>query len=349
MRSIAASGLAALAASAAPLAGAPAWLAGALAGIALLPLAELLVDGLAELAARAPARAGIALRAVAGSGPHVLLGVMAIRHGLPGIVRSSITGALLTSLLLALGVALVAGGARHGRQYFNREQAAMASTLLAIAAVALGLPTLVARLGPAGHGGSLALFSELVAGVMLVLFALALHHGVTHADDGVAPLAPGRRTPRGGPVRAGARAALGAVGTLVLGDRFFADLPEVVGHLGIAPMMVGIVALPLVGTLNALLDGIAHAWRDRVDLTLSIALGAGLRGALLVGPLLVFASVPLGRPMDLVFPPLELAALAAAVGITTLVAHDGQSNWLEGAMLVGVWGMLAAAFFFWPT
>lgn len=349
MRAIAAAGAAAVAAAGAPLAGAPPWLAGAMAGIALLPMAELLVDGLAELAARAPARTGIALRAVAGSGPHLLVGGLAIRHGLPEVVKSSITGALLTSLLLALGIALVAGGARHGRQYFNREQAAMASTLLAIAAVALGLPTLVARLGPAGHGGSLALFSELVAGVMLILFALALYHGVTHADDGVAPLAPGRRAPRGSLGLAGARAALGFAGTLALGDRLFAVLPEVVAHLGIAPMVVGIVALPLVGTLNALLDGVAHAWRDRVDLSLSIALGAGLRGALLVGPLLVFASMPLGQPMDLVFPHLELAALAAAVGITTLVAHDGQSNWLEGAMLIGVWCMLAAAFHFWPT
>ena len=110
-----------------------------------------------------------------------------------------------------------------------------------------------------------------------------------------------------------------------------------------------IVVLPLVGTVNAHFNGLDHAWRDRIDLTLAIAMGAGLRSALFVAPTLVFASLAVGQPMDLVFTQLELASLFAAAGITTLVAHDGQSNWLEGAMLIGMWGMLAAAFYWWPA
>lgn len=349
MRSLAAVGVVAIGAASADALGAPAWLAGALAGVALLPVAELMADGLEDACAHAGARAGTALRAVLGSAPHLVLGSLALRNGLPDIVKASVTGAILTSLLLSLGTGFLIGGARHGRQYFSREQAAMASTLMMIAAVALGLPTLVGRLVPVRNTGPVEALSEVVAGVMLVLFALAVYHGIASADDEVSPLAVPSAPARYGLLRAGVTIAATAAALVVLGDRFFAAVPLLVARLGLSPMFLGIVVLPLAGTVHAHLEGLEQAWRNRIDLTLSLALGASLRSALLVGPMLVFASLLLRRPMDLVFAPLELAALITASGITTLVAHDGQSNWLEGAMLIGVWGMLAAAFYWWPA
>lgn len=349
MKTLVACALLALVAAGAGRLGAPGWLAGGLAGIALFPLAELLAGGLDDLSAHAGPRVGTALRSVLGSTPLLVLGVLALRNGQPEIVKAAITGAVLTSVLLALGIGFLVGGARHGRQYFNREQAAMAATLLMITSVALGLPTLVGRLVPVRNAGPIEALSEFVAGVMLVLFALAVYHGVTSADDDISPLAVPRANPRHGMLRGALTFALATLGLVVLGDRFFATLPLIVAHLGISPMFVGIVAMPLAGTINLHLDGWEHAWRNRVDLTLAHALALSLRSALLVAPLLLFASLLLGRPMDLVFPHIELAALIAAAGITTLVAHDGQSNWLEGAMLIGVWGMLAAAFYWWPA
>lgn len=349
MKSLLAGGALALAAASASALGAPGWLAGALAGVAIFPLAELMADGLNDVCAHAGARAGTALRSLLGSAPHLVLGWLALRNGLPEIVKASITGAILTSVLLTLGVGFLLGGARHGRQYFNREQAAMASTLLMITSVALALPTLVGPLVPMRNAGPIEALSEVVAGVMLVLFVLAVYHGVTSAEDDASPLAVPRTSPRYGIVRGVVTFALATVGLTILGDRFFAALPLLVGRLGISPMFIGIVAVPLAGTINLHLDGLEQAWRNRVDLTLAHALAVSLRSALLVGPLLLFASLLMGRPMDLVFPQLQLAALIAAAGITTLVAHDGQSNWLEGAMLIGVWGMLAAAFYWWPS
>jgi Ca2+:H+ antiporter len=123
----------------------------------------------------------------------------------------------------------------------------------------------------------------------------------------------------------------------------------VVKTLGVTEFFLGIVIIPLVGNVAEHLVGVQVAWKNKMELSLSISLGSSLQVALFVAPLLVFISLLMGNPLTLVFNRFELIALGAGSLIATLVALDGESNWLEGLQLLVVYFIVALAFFFLPT
>jgi Ca2+:H+ antiporter len=119
--------------------------------------------------------------------------------------------------------------------------------------------------------------------------------------------------------------------------------------LGISEFFIGIIVVPLVGNVAEHAIAIQAAWKNKMELSMAVSLGSSLQIALFVAPLLVFLSLLLGNPLTLVFNQFEIVALFAGSLIAALVAQDGETNWLEGAQLLGVYAILALAFFFLPV
>ncbi len=321
--------------------------------VALAPLSELLGDIGEDLAVHAGPRFGGLVATMSGNTPEMLLAVLALNAGLLQLVKASITGTILANLLLVLGISLFVGGLRNGRQYFNREQASMSATLMVLSVIALIVPALHWALVPDAasivrNAGTVETLSEAVAGTMLAVYALSVYFSLywDRQSQIVARVHHLRaRWPLG---KALLLFGLAVIAFVAVGRTFVATVPLVTESSGIGQYFIGIVIVPLVSSLPSHLVAVENAFHNRADMSLSVAMDASIHMALFVGPSLVFVSLLIGRPMDLIFSQLDLVGLAAASGVATLVAHDGLGNWLEGAMLIAVYAILALAFFWVP-
>lgn len=320
----------------------------ACAALGLIPASKLLGDSSEELAMHAGPRVGGLLNATLGTGALLIVAAFALSEGMLEIVKASITGSILGYLLVVIGLSAFLGGVRNGTQYFKRQQAGMSATLMILSIVALAVPAMYGQLVPVRNAGSVESLSEAVAVVMLCIYVLSVYYSLYWRIDeqaiaGVHPL----------DTRWSARAAMGVLAIalaaiVVLARILVSTLEPTVEALPISEFFVGIIVIPLAVSVSEHLLAIETAWRNRMDVSMSIAFGSSLQVALLVAPLLVFASLVVGHPMDLIFGQIELVAIGAAALITTLVALDGESNWLEGAMALAVYLLLALAFYVWP-
>jgi Ca2+:H+ antiporter len=338
------------------------WLPLIAAGLGLWACSALLVPVGLAMTAGMGRRAGLLARLVLCGSMRLLVAVFALQDGLFELVKASLTGTILAGALLGLGLAAFAGGLRHGHQYFDREQAGMATTLMVLAVIALALPAIHGGLHPGQprNGGAIEGLSLAVAGVMLTLYLLSLYYDLVwqaretgHARQGglvtQRPLLSLGLLPRA--LDLPALAAGTWLVTLVafgfLARRFVDAAGAVLARDPAAVLLVGLVAAPLAGNAAEYLATIRAGWHNRMDLALASATDTCRQVALLGVPLLVLGSLALGRPMDLVFGAYELAALAAAALVANLVAQDGVTNWLEGAMLGGVYAVFCLALFWW--
>ena len=136
---------------------------------------------------------------------------------------------------------------------------------------------------------------------------------------------------------------LSTASVAAIADVFVGTLDEVITDIGISAVFLGLIIVPLVGNIAENIVGIKIAYQNDMDFSMLVSLGSSLQIALGVAPLLVFISLLTAHNFDLVFPPIQIIALVAAVLITSLIAIDGESNWLEGAQLVAVYGIIATA------
>lgn len=224
----------------------------------------------------------------------------------------------------------------------------MAATLMFLSVIALVVPALYGTLVPLRNTGAIESLSEAVAALMILVYALAVYHSLVWNPDEQTITGVHRDTARWTAGFALPALVAAVIGLVLVGRIFVGIVPAVVASSPLTEYFVGVVIIPLVVNVSAHLVGVESAWRGRADRSLEVAMGASIQVALFVAPLLVYISLFVGRPMDLVFSRLELVALGAAAVVATLVAHDGRSNWLEGAMLVAVYAIFALAFFWWP-
>ena len=132
----------------------------------------------------------------------------------------------------------------------------------------------------------------------------------------------------------------------MLSEELVGSIDPFIASFSLTPFFVGLVIIPTIGNLAEQLVAVRLAYTDRIEFSIAVALGASLQVALFVVPVLVLLGLVLHQPMDLAFPPLEVAAVGVAAAIAALVSLDGESNWLEGALLLGVWVILAVSFYF---
>ncbi len=323
----------------------------ALALLALLPLAGWMGEATEALAARAGATVGGLLNASFGNAAELIVAMVALSAGKVAVVKASIIGSVLSNLLMVLGLAVFLGGLRYHTQRFSRESAGLLATLLVLATIALTLPALFdfsarSYFQTAAPRAADLWYSLAVAGVLILAYLANLVFALfTHRDLVGAPIAG--EAPRWPFGRAIFVLFLATAGVVAMSELVVRHLEAATRALGISEFFVGIVLIPLAGNAAEHLAAVGFALKNRVELTVQIALGSSLQIALLVAPILVLFGYLTGRPMDLVFRnPLELGALVASALITTAVVQDGQTHWFEGVLLLGVYLLLAFAFFF---
>jgi Ca2+:H+ antiporter len=308
--------------------------------LALVGLAWVLGQATESLGHHAGPRIGSILNATFGNAAELIITIFALAAGLTTVVKASIIGSIIGNVLLVLGASLLLGGLKNGAQTFSATIAGINASMLAIVAAALSLPTIFAATTP---GPSPTTLSIEVAVVMFVLYVLYLIFYLRSPEGGVATgegHAPFGRT-------ASLVILLGSTAAVAfVSEAFVGAIEPLTEEFGISELFVGVILVPIVGNIAEHLVGVQIAYKNNLDFSMAISLGSSIQVALLVTPILVFLGPLLGHPLRLVFTPLELGALAAAVVVTGFVALDGRSIWLEGAMLCGVYVIAALAFFF---
>jgi Ca2+:H+ antiporter len=317
--------------------------------IGVVPLAGMIGEATEALAGKTGPRLGGLLNATLGNAAELIIALAALREGLIDLVLASITGSILGNLLLVLGAALLLGGMRHGVQRFNRMHAGLDATLLILSVIALGIPSLFnfaiepnfASVEGLSIGASIA---------MLAMYAAAIAYSLTARSHEGDPIAREAHPLSGWSTRQALIVLTIAVGLIViLSEILVGSVEPVTQALRLSEFFLGIILVPIVGNVAEHLVAVQVALKDKMDLSLSIAVGSSLQIALFVAPALVFLSLLVGHPLKLEFTSFELAAVAAASAIAAFVSLDGESNWLEGAMLLVVYVILALAFFFLPV
>jgi Ca2+:H+ antiporter len=319
--------------------------------IGVVPMASYIGQATEVLATYTGPRIGGLLNATLGNAAELIITLVAIREGLLDLVKASITGSILGNLLLVLGFSILLGGWKNGIQRFNQRTASTYSILLFLSIVALVIPSLFSHSIELGSGSmAVEILSLGVAVVMISLYALGIYYTLKNTPS---PITHAPALPNSHPSWS-RNAALGVLafataGVVILSELLVGAVEPVVAELGISEFFLGIILIPVVGNVAEHLVAVQVAVRNQMELSVEIALSSSLQIALFVAPLLVFVSLALGHPLTLIFNQFELLALGCGVIVSALVSADGESNWLEGAALLGVYIILAIAFFLLPT
>jgi Ca2+:H+ antiporter len=319
----------------------------------IVPLAGWMGRATEWMAEHLGAGIGGLLNATFGNAAELIIAIIALRAGLHEVVKASITGSIIGNILLVLGLALVVGGARHSTLKFNRTAASLSTTLLALSAIALIVPALFHHLA----GGVTRLERTLSLEISIVLaityglslvFALYTHKhlyigendlecddalGFTHVPVWLAALI----------------LLVATVLVAVLSEFLVGAIEHTAERLGMSRVFVGVFVVAIVGNAAEHSTAVLVAMKNKIDLAVNIAVGSSLQVALLVAPVLVFSSYAFGRPLDLLFTTFEIAAIALSVAVVNLIAIDGESNWMEGVLLIAVYAILGLAFYTMPV
>jgi Ca2+:H+ antiporter len=314
---------------------------------AILPLAGLIGRSTDQLALHTGPRIGGLVNATFGNVTELVIAFFLILDDQVDIVKASLTGSIIGNLLLVLGLSFLLGGLKHEEQTYNARAASIHATSLVLAVTGLLMPALFA-LGGRESFAQREVVSGTVAAVLMILYAAALLFTlVTHEHL--------FRTPS--PEEHPEWSRRQAVGMLLVATAFVAleaeflvsSLEPALEDLGLSEFFVGLIVIPIIGNAAEHSSAIMFALRDKVDVTLEIAIGSSTQIALFVAPALVFISLFVSHPMDFVFSTFEVAAVALSTVLVFMISSDGRSNWLEGAQLTGAYAIMAISFFFVET
>ena len=336
--------------------------------VAIVPLAGLMGKSTEMLAEHVGAGLGGLLNATFGNAAELIIAIFALKAGLHDLVKASLTGSIIGNILLVFGLGALLGGLKFRRQVFNRTAARLGATLLLLSAVGLIIPSLLhftrggagAASGAAVAGDAATVSGSLsleIAVVLIVCYGLSLvfaftthadlyrgasHHG-DHGEGGEGGHAAGAAWSKGKSfaVLLTAAAFVGWMSEILVGGA-----EDAAHSLGMNEVFVGVIVVALVGNAAEHSTAVLVALRNKMDLSLQVAVGSSLQIALFIAPLLVFLSYAIGpAPMDLVFTPLEVAAVAISVIVVGQISGDGETHWMEGVLLLGVYVLLGLAFF----
>jgi Ca2+:H+ antiporter len=315
----------------------------ACSAVAVALLAALVGRSVEQLGDRFGAGATGVLQSALGNLPELFIAFFALRAGLLVVVQSAIIGSMLANLLLVLGLAFLTGGLRHGTQRFEKSRARDTCVLLALATAALVLPSM-AQSTHSPAADHIRVLSDIAAVVLLIIFALSLPASLRRR-----PAAPGAPAAHTEPPRwplalaVGMLAGAGGLSALV-SDWFVTALQPAISSLHMSQAFAGLVVVAIAGNAIENVVGIQLAVRNQSDYALSVIINSPLQIALVLAPALVLLSLATATTLTLVFAPMLVAAVVVTVLIVSLIVFDGESNWLEGATLIGLYAIIAAVF-----
>jgi Ca2+:H+ antiporter len=318
----------------------PSILSFAVSTVALASLAVLVGEGTEAVGARlGPAATGI-LQSALGNLPELFIGIFALRAGLVAVVQAALVGSILGNSLLVLGIAFVVGGLRHGTQKFTGAPPRLIALMTMLAASAVAMPTLSAGLHtPAAvHQSDL---SNAVAVVLLVVFAATVVFNLRNRE-----LVPASDEGALWPMALAVLVlAVSGVAAAFVADWFVNGIRPATHALGISEGFTGLVIVALAGNAVENVVGVRMAAQNRSDLAISVILNSSLQIALALIPALVLLSLVVGGAhLTLVLPPLLVVSLGLTAVLTTVIVYDGESTWVEGLALVGLYAIIAATF-----
>ena len=325
----------------------------------VIPTAALMGRATEELAARSGPGVGGLLNVTFGNAPEIIIAFFALREGLQEVVKASLVGSILGNILLVMGAAMLVGGLKRERQHFDRTAASVQALMLLLACMALIMPAIFELViggslpKPAAEskhfphdlealslGVSIVLMLTYAAGL---LFSLRTHRDVFNPAYEQDHLGREPWTVRLSVLML----ALAGVAVGVMSEILVGSIEDASAAVGLSPFFVSVIVVAIVGNAAEHWVAVFFAARDRMDLSINIAIGSAAQIALFAAPLLVMLSFLVGPfPLALVFNGLELGAIVLAVLIAAQVTQEGQSTWFEGLQLLAVYTVLGLTFFF---
>ncbi|MFL5350860.1 MAG: calcium/proton exchanger [Hyalangium sp.] len=321
-----------------------------LCAVALIPLARLMGEATEVIAHKLGSGLGGLMNASFGNAAELIVALAALRSGQVEVVKASVTGAILGNLLLVLGASILAGGLKYARQKFNTTAALSGAAMMFLALTAMSIPDLFHAFRR--HEADPVIFpmSVAISVILLIVYALSLLFALkTHShlyegeEQGTEEELP-PWTPRGASV-----ILLGAtLGVVVVAEFLVHAIEAAIATFGFTHTFIGVIIIAIVGNAAEHSTAIMMSLKNKMDLAFNIAFESSKQIALFVAPVLVLVSIPMGQHMTLEFSHMEVLGIGLSVGAVTLIALDGESNWLEGVMLLGVYAILGVTFFFIP-
>ncbi|MFM8330602.1 MAG: calcium/proton exchanger [Candidatus Methylumidiphilus sp.] len=336
------------------LAGVPPYIKFGCAALALIPMAAVMVESTEQIAHHAGETVGGLLNATFGNAPELIIALIALQAGLLDVVKASIVGVMLANLLFVLGLSFLVGGLFHRQQKFNRRGRRVERSVLMIAAISIVVPSVFDNfISPATLQQETAL-SACVAVVLLITYGFNLLFMLkTHPHY----YAPKKRADNALEDEGGHWPLPRAVAVLVASSLVLALMSEIlVGsvegtaqNLGMSKAFIGIIVIALLGGAPETVAAVSMARKNKLDLTLGIAVGSSIQIALFVAPVLMLSSLFLApRPLNLVVGNAGIMIVLFPVMIFSMVAADGKSDWFKGIQLLSVYLLIALFCYFLP-
>jgi Ca2+:H+ antiporter len=330
-------------------------------GLAILPLAAFMGTATEEIAVVVGPSLGGLLNATFGNATELIIALIALNAGLVDVVKATITGSIISNLLLVMGFAMLLGGLRYKEQEFQPIVARVNASSMNLAVIAILVPTAVDATSSGISEPTLQKLSAAVAIVLILVYGLTLLFSMkTHSylfDVGIADLedlAEANLVVEDAEHKPNLWFWVGILLAITLVVAYESELlvdtlEDATATLGLSALFTGVIIIPVIGNAAEHATAVTVAMKNKMDLSVSVAVGSSLQIALFVAPVLVLAGWFLGQPMDLNFNPFELVAVAVSVLIANSISSDGKSNWLEGTLLLATYTVLALAFFFHPV
>ncbi len=331
--------------------------------IAIIPLAGWMGTATEEIAVVLGPNLGGLLNATFGNATELIIGIIALNAGLISVVKASITGSIIGNLLLVMGLSMFLGGLRFKEQKFQSVVARLNASAMNLAVIAILVPTAVNATSDGINENTMQNLSGAVAIVLISVYILTLLFSMkTHSylyEVGVAEnqseelnsdTESEENTEHKPNLLLWILVLLVATLAVAFESELLVDsLEEATATLGLTSLFTGVIVVPIIGNAAEHATAVTVAMKNKMDLSVSVAVGSSLQIALFVAPVLILAGLLLGQPMDLNFNPFELVAVVVAVLIANSVSSDGRSDWLEGALLLAAYAVLGLAFYFHPV
>jgi Ca2+:H+ antiporter len=330
-------------------------------GLAIVPLAAFMGNATEEIAVVVGPSLGGLLNATFGNATELIIALIALNAGLVNVVKATITGSIISNLLLVMGFSMLLGGLRYKEQEFQPIVARVNASSMNLAVIAILLPTAVDATSTGIGESTLQRLSVAVAVVLILVYGLTLLFSMkTHSylfEVGLVDIEemddPNLENPHSEEkvnLWLWIGVLLGITLLVALESELLVDtLEEATSQLGLSALFTGVIVLPVIGNAAEHATAVTVAMKNKMDLSVSVAVGSSLQIALFVAPVLVLAGWLMGQPMDLDFNTFELVAVAVSVLIANSISSDGKSNWLEGTLLLATYVVLSLAFYFHPV
>jgi Ca2+:H+ antiporter len=324
--------------------------------LAIVPLAALLSHATESVAAKTGDAVGGLLNATLGNLTELVIALAALRAGQYMLVKASVAGAIVTNSLFMLGTSLLLGGLKHHTQEFNRISARLQACLLFLASVALMVPTALVRADEQKGTALVKSLSVPLAIVLIVayglglLFSLRTHREIFAAAEREGHEGGGDEHEKPWPIGVAlVTLALVTVVVALISEVFVESVQQAAESFGMTPAFVGFVVVAIVGAAAEMASAFSAARKDRLDLSVGIALGSASQIALFVAPVLVLLSYVIGpAPMDLLFWPGAVVMILVATLTAALVTNGGRSAWFVGALINIVYLVFAMTLYLLP-